>query len=75
MKDFHIYANILRIFFPEFTEEKMGCVHYLKQRWYCSASKQMIPLRVKESSANHMLSTLWLQDLVIARSRQKKSLG
>ena len=32
--------------FLEFSEEKLGCVHYLKQGWYCSASKQ-IPSRVK----------------------------
>lgn len=25
-----IYANIPRIFFPEFSKEKMGCMHYLK---------------------------------------------
>ena len=39
-----IYTNIPRIFFPEFTEEKLGCAHYLKQGWYCSASKQNDPL-------------------------------
>ena len=54
---YHIpYVNIPRIFFPEFSEEKLGCTHYLKQGWYCSASKQMIPSRIKEWSANHMLS-------------------
>ena len=68
---YRIYANIPRIFFPEFSEEKLGCTHYLKQGWYSSASKQMIPSRVKEWSANHV----WLQDLVITRSRQKKNLG
>ena len=72
---YHIYANIPHIFFPEFSEEKLGCAHYLKQGWYCSASKQLIPSRVKERSVNHVLSRLLLQDLVIARSRQKKSLG
>ena len=46
-KDYRIYTNILHIFFPEFSKEKLGCVHYLKQHWYCSASKQMIPSRIK----------------------------
>ena len=41
---FRIYANILRIFFLEFSEEKLGCAHYLKQGWYCSASKQNDPV-------------------------------
>ena len=72
---YRIYANIPRIFFLEFSEEKLGCAHYLKQGWYCSASKQMIPSYVKEWSANHVLSRLLLQDLVIACSWQKKSLG
>ena len=72
---YRIYANIPRIFFPEFSEEKLGCTHYLKQCWYCSASKQMIPSHVKELSVNHVLNRLLLQDLVITRSRQKKSLG
>ena len=71
---YRIYVNIPRIFFPEFSEEKLGCVHYLKQGWYSSACKQMILSRIKEWSANHVLSRLLLQDLVIARSRQKKSL-
>ena len=70
-----IYTNIQRIFFPEFSEEKLGCAHYLKQGWYCSASKQNDPAHVKEWSANHVLSGLWLQHLIIARSRQRKSLG
>ena len=74
-QNYRIYANIPHIFFPEFSKEKLGCTHYLKQGWYCSASKQMIPSHVKEWSANHVLSRLLLQDLVIARSRQKKSLG
>ena len=51
-----IYANNPRIFFPEFCEEKLGCVQYSNQGWYRSASKQMIPSRVKEWSANHVLS-------------------
>ena len=68
---YRIYANILRICFLEFSEEKLGYAHYLKQCWYYSASKQMIPSRVKEWTANRVLSIsrLWLQDLVIARSR------
>ena len=45
---YRIYANILRIFFLEFSEEKLRCAHYLKQGWYCSAAKQMIPSRFKE---------------------------
>ena len=45
---YRIYANNPRIFFLEFSEEKLGCTHYLKQGWYCSALKQMIPSRVKE---------------------------
>ena len=72
---YRIFANNPRIFFPEFSEEKLGCAQYLKQGWYRSISKQMIPSRVKEWSANNVLSRLWLQDLVIARSRRKKSLG
>ena len=70
-----IYANNPRIFFPEFCEEKPGYAQYSNQGWYRSASKQMIPSRVKEWSAYHVLGRLWLQDLVIARSRRKKSLG
>ena len=38
-RKYRIYANIPRIFFPEFSEEKLGCADYLKQ---------MIPSRVKE---------------------------
>ena len=45
--NYRIYANIPRIFFLEFNEEKLGCAHYLKQGWYYSASKQMILSRVK----------------------------
>ena len=41
---YRIYANILCIFFPEFSKEKLGCSHYLKQGWYCSASKQNDPV-------------------------------
>ena len=52
---YRTYANIPRIFFPELSKEKLGCAQYLKQDWYCSASKQMIPSRVKEWSANHVL--------------------
>ena len=70
-----VYMRIFHTFFMGFSEEKLGCTHYFKQGWYCSTSKQMIPSRVKEWSANHVLSRLLLQDLVIARSRQKKSLG
>ena len=45
---YHIYANIPHICFPEYSKEKLGCMHYLKQGWYCSASKQMTSSRVKE---------------------------
>ena len=72
---YRIYANFPRIFYLEFSEEKLGCAHYLKQGWYCSTSKEMILSCVKEWSANHVLGRLLLQDLDIARSRQKKSLG
>ena len=45
---YRIYANNPHIFFPEFSEEKLGCAHYSNQGWYRSASKQMIASRVKE---------------------------
>ena len=48
IKFYRIYTNIPHIFFPEFSEEKLGCAHYMKQGWFCSASQQMIPSRVKE---------------------------
>ena len=38
MQIFHTY------FFLEFKEEELGCTHYLKQGWYCSASKQNDPV-------------------------------
>ena len=41
---YRIYAKIPRIFFLEFSEEKLGCAHYLKQGWYYSASKQKDPV-------------------------------
>ena len=33
---YRIYANNLRIYFLEFSEEKLGCAQYLKQGWYRS---------------------------------------
>ena len=30
--NYRLYANNPRIFFPEFSEEKLGCAQYLKQR-------------------------------------------
>ena len=40
-----IYTQIFRTYlFPEFSEEKLGCAHYLKKGWYCSASKQNDPV-------------------------------
>ena len=41
-KNSTVYTRIFHAYFFQ------NLAHYLKQGWYCSASKQMIPSRVKE---------------------------
>ena len=71
----YICEYSVHIFFWNLAKKNWGvCIIWNKVGTVPPPNK-MIPSRVKEWGAKHMLSELQLQDLIIARSRQRESLG
>ena len=71
-----VYTRIFRAyFFWNLAKKNWGACIIWNKVGTAAPPNKMIPSHVKEWSANHVLSRVWLQDLIITRSQQKKSLG
>ena len=71
----YIHEYPAHIFFRNLAKKNWGARIIWNRVGTAPPPNKMIPSRVKEWSVNHVLSGLWVQDLDIARSRQRKSLG